>query len=557
MKVLSITQRLMLIAALLVMTIIGLVSLETIVQYHSMVNERKDKIHDMTESIVASIKSYDEQVTAGRISLEDAQKEIQRVVRGMRWDEGDYFVIFNEDGLFLVHPNPKYVNVNRIDWTDANGFRVIEAEIKVARAGGGFVDTVVPRANQSVAKPKVLYAAAYPPWHWIISTGAYIDDIDETIRGQVIWMIGLGALCMLITAVMVVMIARSISQPVNRLRESMQVLAQGNTDIIVPYTDWPHETGAMAKAVDVFRQNMRRADELAAAQRAEQDAKIRRQNAIEGFVVDFEQRVGQSLERLSFASSDMRSTSESMSGIARKTSEQAKVGAVAAEAASANVQTVASATEELSSSVSEIGRQVSSSTQIAGEAVAAANRTNRTVQGLSSAAQKIGDVVQLISAIASQTNLLALNATIEAARAGEAGKGFAVVASEVKNLANQTARATEEISEQVKAMQDATNDAVQAIQGIGGTIASINEITTAIASAVEEQGAATQEIARNIQEAAQRTGQVSQTIVNVNQAAVQTGETSNKVLTSAETVSRHADDLRGDIHAFLTNIREA
>jgi methyl-accepting chemotaxis protein len=200
---------------------------------------------------------------------------------------------------------------------------------------------------------------------------------------------------------------------------------------------------------------------------------------------------------------------------------------------------------------------VSESTKITGKAVNEATRTNGMVEGLSAAAQKIGDVVKLISDIASQTNLLALNATIEAARAGEAGKGFAVVASEVKSLANQTAKATEEIAAQVAAMQDATSDAVTAIQSIGGTIGSINEIATTIASAVEEQGAATQEIARNVQEAAQGTGQVSSSIVGVNQAASETGAASSLVLASADELGRQAESLRGDVDKFLADIRAA
>jgi methyl-accepting chemotaxis protein len=207
--------------------------------------------------------------------------------------------------------------------------------------------------------------------------------------------------------------------------------------------------------------------------------------------------------------------------------------------------------------VSEIGRQVTQSTEIAGQAVAEANRTNVTVQGLSAAAAKIGDVVKLISDIASQTNLLALNATIEAARAGEAGRGFAVVANEVKSLASQTAKATDEISAQVGAMQNVTTEAVQAIEGIGRTIGAINEITSAISIAVEQQGSATQEIARNVQEAALGTGQVSSNIAAVNQAAEKTGSASNGVLASAEQLSTQAATLRTDVDRFLANIRAA
>ncbi len=557
MKVFSITQRLALIVGLLIIAIVTLVTIEALSFRDAMLHERRDKIKDMTQSVVAMMKNYDAQVAAGTLSLQQAQDEVKRAIRGLRWGEGDYFVVFKPDGLFLVHVNPKYENINRIDFTDANGFRVIEAEVKEARAGGGYIDTVVPRANQTKSVPKVLYATQYEPWGWIVSTGAYMQDIEHAVRKRVLWMVLLALASIVAASSLAIYIGRSISQPINGLRQSMEVLAHGDTSISVPFTDWKHETGAMAQAVDVFRQNMIRADTLAAEQKTEHKAKERRQTAIENFVVDFEKRVSGSLERLATAAGEMRVTSESMSSIAKQTSEQANAGAAAAESASANVQTVASATEELSSSVAEIGRQVSSSTQIASQAVSAAEKTNGTVQGLSAAAQKIGDVVKLINDIASNTNLLALNATIEAARAGEAGKGFAVVASEVKNLANQTAKATEDISDQVAAMQAATVEAVQAIQAIGGTISSINEITTAIASAVEEQGAATQEIARNVQEAAQRTGEVSNTIVGVNQAAVETGATSNKVLTSAEHVSRQAESLRNDISTFLSNIRTA
>jgi methyl-accepting chemotaxis protein len=353
------------------------------------------------------------------------------------------------------------------------------------------------------------------------------------------------------------LIGRSIVAPVTGMTAAMTKLAGGDKTVEIPARDSKDEIGDMAKAVDIFKENMIRADQLAAEQRAEQTKKEQRQVAIEGFIATFESGVRGSLDALASAATEMRATSQSMSATAEETSAQATTVAAAAEQASANVQTVAAATEELSSSVAEIGRQVTQSTKIAGQAVEEAGRTNVTVQGLSAAAQKIGDVVKLISDIASQTNLLALNATIEAARAGDAGKGFAVVASEVKSLANQTAKATEEISAQVAAMQGATSGAVEAIQSIGGTIGSINEIATTIASAVEEQGAATQEIARNVQEAAQGTGQVSSNIVGVNQAAGETGAAASQVLVAAEELGKQAETLRADVGSFLANIRTA
>ena len=269
----------------------------------------------------------------------------------------------------------------------------------------------------------------------------------------------------------------------------------------------------------------------------------------------FESTVKGMVEVVASAATEMQSTARSMETTANSTSEQATAVAAAAEEASTNVQTVASAAEQLSSSISEISRQVAQSTQIAGNAVSEAERTNEMVKGLADAAQKIGEVVGLINDIASQTNLLALNATIEAARAGEAGKGFAVVASEVKNLANQTAKATEEIGAQIGGIQSATQGAVTAIQGIGDTIAEINEIASAIAAAVEQQGAATQEIARNVEQAASGTTEVTQSITQVTQAASETGNAAGQVLQAAGELSTQAENLSGEVTSFLDTIR--
>jgi methyl-accepting chemotaxis protein len=364
-----------------------------------------------------------------------------------------------------------------------------------------------------------------------------------------------GTVAILVIAMLLALaLGRSVARPLTAMTGTMARLAGGDTAVAIAGSERSDELGAMAKAVDVFRQNMIQANRLTAEKDAEQAQKARRQVSIEQYIASFEGAVRTSLEGLSAATTQMRATSQGMSATAQATSEQATTVAGAAEEASINVQAVAASTEELSSSVAEIGRQVSQSARIAGQAVDEAGRTNTTVEGLSVAAQKIGEVVKLISAIANQTNLLALNATIEAARAGDAGKGFAVVASEVKSLANQTAKATDEIAAQVAAMQSATTEAVQAIRSIGGTIGSINEIAATIATAVEQQGAATQEIARNVQEAARGTGQVSSTIASVNQAAAESGAAASQVLGSAAELGTWGETLRADVDGFLAKI---
>jgi methyl-accepting chemotaxis protein len=557
MKFLSITQRLALIVGLLMLTIAGIVAAESVSFRESMLQERREKIRDMTNSVIALAKRYDEEATAGRISLAEAKRAVQIAARGMRWGNGDYYVIYQSDGVTLVHANPNYENTNRMDFVDAIGFHIVAESIKAGRAGGGYFDVMLPRAGETVSSGKINYVANYEPWQWTVSSGVYVDDIAGVVWHRLAWVAGLAALAAIAAAGLAVYIARSVSRPIATLCGTMQRLASGETSIAVPFSDWPHETGQIAKAVDIFRQNMIRADQFTAGQRAEQETKTARQMAIEAHISTFEIGVRGSLDTLGHAADEMRATSQEMSATAATAQARTTTVATAAEQASANVQTVASATEGLSASIKAIGLQVTQSTKIAGQAVDEADRTNTTVQGLSAAAQKIGDVVKLISDIASQTNLLALNATIEAARAGEAGKGFAVVANEVKSLANQTAKATEEITSQVAAMQAATNEAVQAIQNIRGTIGTVSDIATTVATAIEHQGAATQEIARNVQQATQGTGEVSSNIVGVNEAAAETGAASNKVLASAKDLGKRAETLRGDVDNFLAMIRAA
>jgi methyl-accepting chemotaxis protein len=360
-----------------------------------------------------------------------------------------------------------------------------------------------------------------------------------------------------LSATMALYVSRGISGPLAAMTACMQRLAGGDLDIAIPATRRRDEIGRMAEAVAVFRNGMREAGRLSLEQEAVQQQKERRQAAVDQFVAAFEHSVGASLSDLTRAGAEMRATSHTMSVIAEETGARTTVMATAADEASAEVRTVAGATAELTATVTEIGRDVVRSTEIAGRALDEAGRTRVSVQSLSAAARTVGDVVRLIGTIASQTNLLALNATIEAARAGEAGKGFAVVASEVKSLATQTAKATQDIGAQIAGMQAATDEAVKAIERIGGTIESVNEIAATIAAAVEQQGAATREIAGHLQEAARDTGQVSSTIVAVNGAIAKTGAAAGQVLTSAETLGARAETLRADVDRFLRQIRAA
>ena len=363
---------------------------------------------------------------------------------------------------------------------------------------------------------------------------------------------------LLVTALLVFGIVRSITVPVAGLTDVMNRLAKGDKSVKVQGLERGDEIGLMAKAVEVFKRNAVEMERMEAEQSERQaHAEAEKKATMDKMADGFENSVGQVIEVVSSAATEMQATAESMLRISEQTSGKVVTVSTASQQATANVQSVASATEELSTSVQEIGRQVGESNKIAGKAVEEATRVSQEMQELAEYSQRIGEVVNLITDIAEQTNLLALNATIEAARAGDAGKGFAVVASEVKNLASQTSNATGEIAEQIGSIQSATGSAVSAIEGIGGTIRKINEIAAIIAAAVEEQSAATREISANVQEAARGTQQVDSNMSQVSEGANETGAAANQVLASAKELSLQSSSVQAEVEKFLTQVRSA
>jgi methyl-accepting chemotaxis protein len=384
-------------------------------------------------------------------------------------------------------------------------------------------------------------------------------DTDDRISSTVTMQEIVAGAAVLMGLMIAFLIARSIIGPLSGLTSGMKELAGGNFGVVLPGLDRKDEVGDMAQAVETFKvlAEQKARDEAEAKIKQDQIAARQRKADMIKLADDFESAIGEIVETVSSASTELEASASTLTSTAVRSQELTTMVAAASEEASTNVQSVASATEEMASSVNEISRQVQESARIATDAVDQARKTNDRVGELSKAAARIGDVVELINTIAGQTNLLALNATIEAARAGEAGRGFAVVASEVKALAEQTAKATGEIGQQISGIQAATQESVGAIKEISGTIEKLSEISSTIAAAVEEQGAATQEISRNVQQAAQGTQQVSSSITEVQRGASETGSASSQVLSAAQSLSGDSNRLKLEVGKFLNSVRAA
>jgi len=428
----------------------------------------------------------------------------------------------------------------------------------VNKQGAGFYGYLWPKPGFEQPVGKISYVKGFAPWGWIIGTGIYLDDVDAVFRQNATTFAYICLAVLVLVLACSFVIGRSVTRPLANITALTERLAAGDSAFEVPYTGRSDEVGGLAKALAVFKDNASAVSRMHTEQQeTKQRADDEKRKTMGDLAGKFEASVQAVVRDVFTEARAMQQAAQGMSETANKATDRASFVATACQQASSNVQTVASAAGQLSSSITEISQRVAQAANVADKAAADGQRTNDTVQGLAAAAHKIGEVIDLINQIASQTNLLALNATIEAARAGEAGKGFAVVASEVKSLASQTAKATEEISAQINAIQAETQQVVENIQSIRSTIMEVNEISSSIAAAVEEQGAATQEIASSVQKAASGTNQVSQNISDVTAAATDTGQKATLVLESSDRLGRKLQALQAEVSSFLAGVRAA
>ncbi|MDR3435374.1 cache domain-containing protein [Telmatospirillum sp.] len=556
---LRVSARIGLIVALAALGLVGSSVLAVRSLRSEMLDDHRKSVSYILDAARHIVLHWERQAASGAISEQEAKRLATETLRQMQFNDGEYVFIWDNKGIAVLLPsNPKAEGSNILGMQDPNGVRVFERLSEVAERGQGeFVRYVWAKAGNTDPQPKLSMAVSFREWNWAIGSGIYLDGMEKEIDAAVFRLLaGIVAVLVVIVGAAFV-ILRSIVGPLTRLTNRMQRLANDDLTIEIEGTGYRDELGEMARALQVFKDNASAKRQLEDEQKqTEARLVLERRNASLALADSFESQVKGIVQSVSSQATELQATAGSLTSMAEQASDQSATVAKAATSASANVQTVASAAEELASSVNEISRQVTQSASMSQNAVDEAQRANSIVGNLAVAAEKIGEVVNLITNIASKTNLLALNATIEAARAGDAGKGFAVVAGEVKLLATQTAKATKDIGQQVTGIQNATREAVRAIETVTGNITAINQTTSAIAAAVEEQGAATQEIARNVQQAATGTNEVTVNIVGLQQTSSETGNSAELLLSAAGDLSRQAESLTSHVDLFIQDIRK-
>jgi methyl-accepting chemotaxis protein len=511
--------------------------------------ERVEAVRHLDETAVAMVKAAYARAQSGEMTEDAAKKMVKDQIRVMRWGSGEYYYIHDFEGTNIVHGGkPEREGQNFLNFVDPSGRQIIKEQIEAARNGTGAVIALSPvaRAGSNDPVTKLSYAIAFDPWHWAISTSTFVDDIEARFT-QVAWQFfSIAVVVGLFMMACAWWLSRQITKPLGRLVQfTEQPLSEAPTSEFARDLRLKDEIGTVARALQAFKGKSAEAERLRSEVDVQKnEAEASRKAALAGMVTTVETETDTAVAGIDSRMTAMTEAAAVMSRSAGLVGASSQTVAAASAQALANAQTVASATEQLSSSIREISVQVSNATKATTIAVGRSDHARTTIASLAEAVARVGQVTTLISEIASQTNLLALNATIEAARAGEAGRGFAVVASEVKNLATQTARSTEEINRQIGEIQSITQETVRGMDEVSGTVRTIDEIASSIAAAVEEQHAATTEIARNVTETANGAREVSTRIAEVSGEATRLGDEAGRVHSYASDVTEAVSSLR-------------
>ncbi|WP_458095858.1 cache domain-containing protein [Roseomonas sp. WA12] len=556
-----IALRLHLCTLVAVLGLIGLAAYEVRTRSVELEQDRIGILRAVVESARATAARFEAEERAGRMDRAAAQAAAAAAIRAVRYG-GDEYLWVNDAEVrprMVMHPfRPDLEGQDLSGLRDPNGFALFVAFAEtVRRSTSGVVGYLWPRPGAEKPVEKLSYVAGFAPWNWVIGTGIYVDDLRAAQRQMILKGALIAGLAALAVGLLTWFVGRGITRPLARVTAATTAMAGGDLEAPVPGAARRDEFGQLARALETFRENGLRTRRLEAEAEAERTARDRRAASRERHTQDFGASVSGVLATLGRSAAEMRGAAGEMSEVVQRTRDSAAGTATGAEDSSRNLTAVAAATEELSASVAEIARQVAQSAQSAQAAVQRADATDRAVRGLSEAAERIGEVVRLITDIAGKTNLLALNATIEAARAGEAGKGFAVVASEVKALATQTAKATERIDVQIRGIQAATGEAVEAVREVGTAIAQVDEVAHAIAAAVEQQGAATREIAASVQTVSRATDEATGAMREVARITDRAQASSGAVSAAADDLAQVAGSLQSEVDHFLRAMMQA
>lgn len=548
---------------LIILAAIAMLGLSTIVALYNlrtaMMDQKRAEIRNTVDAAATILKGvYDAAIAAGT-KPEEAMKAAGNVLRSSRFDNGNYFHIYDLNGDTLMHPLRKDLEgKNNLDLKDKNGVMIIQEFVRVVKAQqAGFTDYHWKKPGQNTETLKIAYNALIPGTQVFVSSGLHADDVDTAVMQEIREMAVFVTPLFLLFCGLAFWVMRNVSGGVKQLTAGVEGIAAGALDTDVQGTDRGDEVGVVARALLGFRDALVAKDAADRSVAMAQERDRARQQAIEAAIRTFEDKVNTAVVTISSTATELEASANELARTAENTTMEASTVAAAATQTNTTFHGLAAAGEELSGTAAEISRILRDATDASAGAVSSVRATDDSAQRLVSAASRIGAIVELIRGLAEQTNLLALNATIEAARAGDAGRGFAVVATEVKELANQTAKATNDISEMVSEIQGAIETTVGSIKDIDQSIALIERATGAIAGSVGEQERATHEIAGNVQQAVSGTDEVTRAITQVSSAANETAAATGQVHSAAGDLSRQAEVMRAEVERFLASVRAA